>query len=108
MAWILDAVGCSFFLLRRVCWPALEECYAANYPITSLRRISLLRPFFPQKEKKRKKKKKKTILQKERSMSRLLEVGCRNMSQGSQVDKKSPLIMLLQGGEENHKSPLSL
>jgi hypothetical protein len=23
----LDAVGCSFFLLRRVCWPALEECY---------------------------------------------------------------------------------
>jgi hypothetical protein len=27
VAWILDAVGCSFFLLRRVCWPALEECY---------------------------------------------------------------------------------
>jgi hypothetical protein len=24
---ILDAVGCSFPLLRRVCWPALEECY---------------------------------------------------------------------------------
>jgi hypothetical protein len=23
----LDAVGCSFALLRRVCWPALEECY---------------------------------------------------------------------------------
>jgi hypothetical protein len=29
VAWILDAVGCSFFLLRRVCWPALEECYGA-------------------------------------------------------------------------------
>jgi hypothetical protein len=26
--WILDAVGCCFALLRRVCWPALEECYA--------------------------------------------------------------------------------
>jgi hypothetical protein len=25
---ILDAVGCSFALLRRACWPALEECYA--------------------------------------------------------------------------------
>jgi hypothetical protein len=25
--WILDAVGCSFVLLRRVCWPTLEECY---------------------------------------------------------------------------------
>jgi hypothetical protein len=25
--WILDAVGCSFALLRRVCWPTLEECY---------------------------------------------------------------------------------
>jgi hypothetical protein len=24
---ILDAFGCSFALLRRVCWPALEECY---------------------------------------------------------------------------------
>jgi hypothetical protein len=24
---ILDGVGCSFALLRRVCWPALEECY---------------------------------------------------------------------------------
>jgi hypothetical protein len=24
---ILDAVGCCFALLRRVCWPALEECY---------------------------------------------------------------------------------
>jgi hypothetical protein len=24
----LDAVGCSFALLRRVCWPTLEECYA--------------------------------------------------------------------------------
>jgi hypothetical protein len=24
---ILDAVGCSFALLRRVCWPKLEECY---------------------------------------------------------------------------------
>jgi hypothetical protein len=24
----LDAVGCCFALLRRVCWPALEECYA--------------------------------------------------------------------------------
>jgi hypothetical protein len=24
---ILDAVGCSFPLLRRVCWPVLEECY---------------------------------------------------------------------------------
>jgi hypothetical protein len=24
---ILDVVGCSFSLLRRVCWPALEECY---------------------------------------------------------------------------------
>jgi hypothetical protein len=23
----LDAVGCSFALLKRVCWPALEECY---------------------------------------------------------------------------------
>jgi hypothetical protein len=29
--WILDAVGCSFALLRRVCWPALEECYAASW-----------------------------------------------------------------------------
>jgi hypothetical protein len=25
--WILDAGGFSFALLRRVCWPALEECY---------------------------------------------------------------------------------
>jgi hypothetical protein len=25
--WILDAVGCCFALLRRVCWPVLEECY---------------------------------------------------------------------------------
>jgi hypothetical protein len=25
--WILDVVGCYFALLRRVCWPALEECY---------------------------------------------------------------------------------
>jgi hypothetical protein len=25
--WILDAVGCCFALLRRVCWPTLEECY---------------------------------------------------------------------------------
>jgi hypothetical protein len=25
--WILDVVGCSFALLRRVCWPTLEECY---------------------------------------------------------------------------------
>jgi hypothetical protein len=24
--WILDAVECCFALLRRVCWPALEEC----------------------------------------------------------------------------------
>jgi hypothetical protein len=24
---ILDVVGCSFALLRRVCWPVLEECY---------------------------------------------------------------------------------
>jgi hypothetical protein len=23
----LDAVGCCFALLRRVCWPTLEECY---------------------------------------------------------------------------------
>jgi hypothetical protein len=23
----LDAVGCSFALLRRACWPALEDCY---------------------------------------------------------------------------------
>jgi hypothetical protein len=27
---ILDAVGCSFPLLRRNCWPALEECYGQN------------------------------------------------------------------------------
>jgi hypothetical protein len=26
--WILDVVGCSFALLRGVCWPMLEECYA--------------------------------------------------------------------------------
>jgi hypothetical protein len=25
--WILDVVGCCFALLRRVCWPVLEECY---------------------------------------------------------------------------------
>jgi hypothetical protein len=25
--WILDAVGCCFALLKRVCWPVLEECY---------------------------------------------------------------------------------
>jgi hypothetical protein len=25
----LDAVGCSFALLRRVCWPTLEECYVS-------------------------------------------------------------------------------
>jgi hypothetical protein len=31
VAWILNAVGCSFFLLRRVCWPALEECYGYIY-----------------------------------------------------------------------------
>jgi hypothetical protein len=24
---VLDAVGCSLPLLRRVCWPTLEECY---------------------------------------------------------------------------------
>jgi hypothetical protein len=34
--WILDAVGCCFALLRRVCWvcwvcwPALEECYGGR------------------------------------------------------------------------------
>jgi hypothetical protein len=25
--WILDAIGCSFALLRRVYWPVLEKCY---------------------------------------------------------------------------------
>jgi hypothetical protein len=29
----LDAVGCSFPLLRRVCWPALEECYEFSHII---------------------------------------------------------------------------
>jgi hypothetical protein len=29
---ILDAVGCSFVLLRRAYWPALEECYAGQAP----------------------------------------------------------------------------
>jgi hypothetical protein len=33
----LDAVGCCFALLRRVCWPALEECYAGSTD---------LKPFF--------------------------------------------------------------
>jgi hypothetical protein len=28
---ILDAVGCSFSLLRRVCWPAIEECYVLAF-----------------------------------------------------------------------------
>jgi hypothetical protein len=35
--WILDAVGCSFVLLRRVCWPTLEECYACNESLFHLR-----------------------------------------------------------------------
>jgi hypothetical protein len=28
--WILDAVGCSFALMRSAYWPALEECYALS------------------------------------------------------------------------------
>jgi hypothetical protein len=34
--WILDAVGCSFALLRRVCWPTLEECYV--WPLVEWRK----------------------------------------------------------------------
>jgi hypothetical protein len=31
----LDAVGCSFALLRRACWPALEECYEESLRVNS-------------------------------------------------------------------------
>ena len=39
--WILDAVGCCFPLLRRVCWPALEECYAGSRPVCKLPRLKV-------------------------------------------------------------------
>jgi hypothetical protein len=36
---ILDAGRCSFALLRRVCWPALEECYDVWYSPLKLRTL---------------------------------------------------------------------